>query len=57
MRALILTGLMGKAFAQVLDDLKSGVKTPETERALKLGEDITRQIKEGLEGGSRIIEI
>ena len=47
----------GKAFAQVLADLKSGKGTPATERALKLGEDITRQIKEGLEGGSRIIEV
>ena len=46
-----------KAFAQVLDDLKSGTKTPETERALKLGEDIAQQIREGLGGGSRIIEV
>ena len=47
-----------KAFAQVLADLKSGTRTPGTERALQLGERIVSQIEKALDKpGPHVIEI
>jgi hypothetical protein len=48
----------GKAFAQVLADLKSGTRTPGTERALQLSERIVSQIEKALDKpGPHVIEI
>jgi hypothetical protein len=48
----------GKAFAQVLADLKTGTRTSGTERALQLGERIVSQIEKALDKpGPHVIEI